>query len=134
MDPVSITLSFAGLVSLCAQVSKTVYTILGKSDDQDQALQSLISEVDFLQHVVKSLDISLKSIRPDRQRWPCIAHSLIECQRIMGTLDSMFNFKKGKVNSILENYMKPDGKSRRIELLTGQIAAHRQTLTISLIM
>lgn len=134
MDPISVFLSLAGLASICATVSKRVYTFFGSSDDEDQALQSLKCQVDSLQQVIKPLEIALKSIRPNSQPWLCIAQSLSECQRTMEIVDSMFNGKTGRVVSIFENYVNPDCRSNKIAILAGEIAAQRQNLTISLVM
>jgi len=134
MDPVSIIVSVAGLASLCTTVSKAVDGFLGKSDDENRALEELRSEVTNLLGVVKSFDKTLKATGADHQRWKCLSHTLSDCHRIMGTIESMFNTKAKAFTEFIGDTIKPDNRSKDIQRLAGKITRYRQELILALLL
>lgn len=130
MDPVSAVVSIWGVVTLCAQVSKSVTAISGNANDRTQLFELLKLEVDALHRVATSIMFKMQGRRAFSTLWTDTRRATIECGRLLTRIDVMLG--RNRDSSLLRRFIGSETESREISSITNQIAGHRKSIELSL--
>src|SRR5271155_1595737 len=144
-EPFTIAATAAGLVGTCGRLTGYIYTFINKSQNVDTAVQVLAVEIDSLSRVLGSISTSFNDpslaeaaleshTGHERQHWENVERSLHDCSQTLKSLEKILeNINKigGGILWRPRKVIKMGMKSENIALAKQQIAAYRQTLSLS---
>lgn len=145
MDPISIATAPASLAGFCVKLSTVIYNFIDKSKRVETTLQVLCVEIDSLLQVLTTISVnlndhSLGQTALDSQKgyeaqyWRNFEGLMRDYQKTLEELGQVLEPMRKEVLPFARpiKQVKLEQKSRQIELLNQQLAAYRQTMSLSL--
>jgi|SRR5579859_2508962 len=139
MEPFGMSISFAAILAICEKVAKGLYTIYRNTDLLSQATDSLIREVTILRDIAESLERSLKEHHSPKNRSSnlrslhFVERARFDAQITLEKIDStLFEMDSGSSTFSFINQIKAGTHLEEIAAFTQQLAAQRQSLTLTL--
>jgi phage shock protein A len=139
MEPFGMSISFAAILAICEKVAKGLYTIYRNTDLLSQATDSLIREVTILRDIAESLERSLKEHHSPKNRSSnlrslhFVERARSDAQITLEKIDStLFEMDSGSSTFSFINQIKAGTHLEEIAAFTQQLAAQRQSLTLTL--
>ena len=133
------SISFAAILAICEKVAKGLYTIYRNTDLLSQATDSLIREVTILRDIAESLERSLKEHHSPKNRSSnlrslhFVERARFDAQITLEKIDStLFEMDSGSSTFSFINQIKAGTHLEEIAAFTQQLAAQRQSLTLTL--
>ena len=148
MDPLSIAVSSASLMTACTKLSGFIYTTITKVQNVDGTLQTLAIEINSLSQVLASLTTSLKDpllarsvfssqTKHEIQHWKNVKRCMDDCKDTLSTLEKMVKNceKSGKTGGLFGSSKKFVSLSLNSEAISRsqvKIKSYTRTLQLSL--
>jgi methyl-accepting chemotaxis protein len=145
MDPLSIATASASLAGFCVKLSTIIYNFIDKSQHVERTVQVLRVEIDSLSQVLTSISVNFNDhslaetaldsqTGHEAQHWKNFEGLMDDCKETLEALEHVLEPMKKKSRPFARpvKQFKLEQMSREIELLKQQIAAYRQTMSLSL--
>jgi hypothetical protein len=149
MDPLSITASVAGLISLVAGVYSTVDQLVSGAHNADSTLKAFKGEVSSLLTVLESLDVTFQDPKQRRileeanngtgnvaHYWRGVLGSMEHCKKTLenmsAVLDGVESAKRTRLFRSFGKHLKLSSSEGVLTLYRQEILSHTSNLQISL--
>lgn len=143
MDPLSITVSVATLITTCGRLCWELKQLRNASQMADSKLNSILTEVECLERLLNQMAETMRDINAEesmqdtghlgnhlRSISVCIADGIVLLERLRETLRSV-----GKSSRLLDGVRKHFrllSASEEIFIYQGQIKSYRDTIQLSM--
>jgi hypothetical protein len=145
MDPISVVTTSAALVAFCAKLSKKIFTFVNNSQQVDTSVHVLDVEIESLSQVLRSISVGFsdsslatKALEPqtghEERHWKDFKRSMDDCKGTLEALDRILEPMRSESRLFGRpiKQIKLEKRATEISLLKQQIAAYRQTMSLSL--
>ena len=137
MDPVGATLTIASLFSICAKVSKTLYTYFCGPSILAEAIQLLQTEIEMLSGIIAPLHQSLGDPsflealtargQQSLEKWRMMEQLLKDCEETLKSIESMLEGFQTRQVPIISQAMS-DVRCQKVAAFGRKVAAYRQAI------
>lgn len=138
MDPLSLSASIAGLVSLAEVIFEAVFKYARAVKDARSDVQTLSEEINGLVTMLRSLKALTADLESDGDKFnPLLsAHLLDQSRRVLDKIEvrvkkGLDSFKQSKLDGVLRRLKWPFSESETKELL-DDLSRHKSTITMAL--
>ena len=145
MDPLSIATASASLAGFCLALSTVIQNFIDKSQYVEITVQVLRVEINALSQVLTSISVHFNDhslaetaldsqTGHDAQHWKNFEGLMDDCKETLAALEHALERMAKKSWSLARpvKQFKLEQRSGEMELLKQQIAAYRQTMSLSL--
>ncbi|KAI0887568.1 ankyrin [Annulohypoxylon maeteangense] len=137
-DPLSVSASIAGLISLADLTFKLVYKYVRGVKDARNDIQSLADEINGLSSVLRTLEAIATTLESEGDKFdPTLRlHYLNHCRRTLDKIEkrvrkAVDRLAKSKIGAVVQQLKWPFSSSETQDLLT-ELARHKETIIMAL--